>query len=35
VLSKFENDDREKDFMQLAEANAELIEQNAVLKQTL
>jgi hypothetical protein len=28
VLSKFENDDREKDFEQITQANAELMEQN-------
>jgi hypothetical protein len=35
VLSKFENDDREKDLEQLAEANAELLEQNTQLKNAL
>ena len=35
VLSKFENDDREKDLEQLTEANAELLEQNAQLKHAL
>jgi cell division septum initiation protein DivIVA len=35
VLSKFENDDREKDLEQLTEANAELLEQNAQLKNAL
>jgi hypothetical protein len=35
VLSKFENDDREKDLEQLTQAMTELLDQNANLKQAL